>query len=180
MRALRCCPRQQIQPQESFLSACSRSRGGGRMKVQCRQLPALTGAPFPLSVFGPWCSKARKIGAVCFSRLLPSDSWPFPALAPGSFPINGLGPVPPAGCRLPVLPQDSWVAQIGLPRLITTLPDPKPAAKAPRQPRPGFTSPIPNAQTPKQQNTPGAGAATPGMLQRAASQKHELLWQRAG
>lgn len=34
MRALRCCPRQQIQPQESFLSACSRSRGGGRMKVQ--------------------------------------------------------------------------------------------------------------------------------------------------
>lgn len=145
MCALRCCPRQQIQPQESFLSACSRNQGG----CKHRQLLALTGAPFPLTMFEPRCSKARKIGAVCFSRLLQSDSWPFPAPAPGSFPINGLGPVPPAGCRLPVLLWGSWAAQIGPHRFITTLPDPKPIAKAPRQPRPGFTLPTPNAQIPK-------------------------------
>lgn len=103
-----------------------------------------------------WASmlKGKKDRGCLFFPAAPSDSWPFPALAPGLFPINGLWPVPPASCRLPILLWGSWAAQIGLHRFITTLPDPKPIAKAPRQPRPGFTLPTPNAQIPKKNKIP--------------------------
>lgn len=176
MCALRRCPRQQIQPQESFLSACSRSQGGCKHK----QLLALTEAPFPLSVFGPRCSKARKIGAVCFSRLLHrtaghSQHWLLaysPSMAFGQ-------------CLRQAAGSPSCSGAPGLLRLGCTDSSPPFQTPNPLQKLPDshdlvlpFPPQMPRSQ--KKQNTPGAGAAMPGMLQRAASQKHELLQQHTG
>lgn len=54
-----------------------------------------------LSVFEPRRPKARKIGAVSLSRLLPSDSWSLLAPSPGSIPMDGLRLAAAAGYVVP-------------------------------------------------------------------------------
>lgn len=85
----------------------------GGVGCECRQLLAPAAAPLRLgnllSVFEPRQSKARKIGAVSLSRLLPSDSWSLLAPSPGSIPTDGLKLAAAARYVVPCPLQGAWV-----------------------------------------------------------------------
>lgn len=99
-------------PCESFCQPDMQwARGGG---CEHRQLPAPAAAPLRLGnllrVFEPRQPKARKIGAVFLSWLLPLDSWSLLAPSPGSIPTDGLRLAAAMGYMVPCLLRGAQLA----------------------------------------------------------------------